>query len=204
MNPMTDDPLDYFRQWLPPRSGTLQRLEDEARSEQIPIVGPVVGKLLYMIARIKNARTILELGTATGYSALHLAEACRHTGGRIITVETDDALARRARENIAREGLSHTVEVRCAEALSAVAAMQGPVDMIFMDIEKKEYVRALPACTRLMAPGGVLLADNTGFREAHAFNRAIFGSTEWEVVNLWSYLPYHSPEHDGICLAVKR
>ncbi len=106
MNPMVDEPLTYFRQWVPQRSDLLQAMEQEARAEQIPIVGPLVGQLLYILARSMNAHRILELGTAIGYSSLFLASACRQTGGKLLTLEINDALARRARIYLQKEGLS--------------------------------------------------------------------------------------------------
>jgi predicted O-methyltransferase YrrM len=87
--------------------------------------------------------------------------------------------------------------------MEVLAAMDGQVDMIFMDIDKADYVRMLPDCNRLLTPGGLLVADNTGFKDADAFNRAIHADPRWEIVNLWAFLPGHSPEHDGICIAVK-
>jgi caffeoyl-CoA O-methyltransferase len=203
MADMVDEPSVYFRRFLPSRADVFHRLEEEARNEGIPIVGPVVGKLLYMLARLSNARQIVEMGTAGGYSTLFMANACRHTGGRIITYETKDALARRARDTIAGEGLSNVVEVRCEDAVEAIGSLKGPVDMIFIDIEKKDYVRALPSCARLLRQAGLLVADNTGFADAHTFNQAVHESPQWEGINLWSYLPDHSPEHDGLCLALK-
>jgi predicted O-methyltransferase YrrM len=203
MNTMIDQPSTYFSQWLPPRSDLLKAMEAEAQAEKIPIIGPVVGQLLYLLARSSYARQILELGTATGYSTIFLARACQHSGGQLLTLELDETLARRARDNIARAGMSHVVEVRCADALVALQTIAGPLDMIFMDIEKVDYVRALPACTRLLRAGGLLVADNTGFKDAHAFNQAIHTHPQWEGVNLWSFLPGHSPEHDGVCLAMR-
>ena len=203
MGVMTDDPIGYYRRWIPWRSEIFHRLEEEARDERIPIVGPVVGELLYLLARLRNVQHILELGTATAYSTLFLAKACRHTGGRIITFEADEAMARRAVGNITAEGLSQVVEVRCENALEAIRTIAGPMDMIFIDIEKRDYVRALPSCARLLNPGGLLIADNTGFNDAHTFNQAVFESQDWESINIWAYLPGHSPEQDGMCLALK-
>jgi predicted O-methyltransferase YrrM len=93
--------------------------------------------------------------------------------------------------------------VRQANALQALQVMQAPLDMIFMDVEKEDYLKALPACERLLTPGGLLFVDNTGFKDAHNFNQAIFQSNKWEAVNLWGFLPGHSPEHDGLCLALR-
>jgi len=203
MNTLVDHPTEYFRQWIAPRSDLLKALEEEARNEQIPIVGPLVGKLLYLLARLRNAQHLLELGTAIGYSTLYLAHACRHTGGHLVSLELSETLASRARANIDREGLSAWAEVRQANALKALQVMQAPLDMIFMDIEKEDYLTALPACAQLLTPGGLLFVDNTGFKDAHNFNQAIFQSNKWEVVNLWGFLPGHSPEHDGLCLALR-
>lgn len=203
MNTMVDHPSDYYRQWIPARSDLLLSMEDEARAENIPIVGPVVGHLLYLLARMSGARRILELGTATGYSTLFLGRACRHTGGRVITVENDAEMARRARENITRAGMDALIEVRCRDALEVLRGPGDSVDMIFMDIEKADYAPALPLCARLLKPGGLLVADNTGFKDAHRFNAAIHMNPAWEMVNLWGFLPGHSPQYDGLCIALR-
>jgi predicted O-methyltransferase YrrM len=203
MNTMITSPFDYFSQWLPQRPDILLHLETEAQEEQIPIVGPVVGRLLYLLARLKNARSILELGTATGYSTLFLADACRTQNGRVLSLEMNEALAQRARNNIQNAGLDHVVDVICADVLETLPTMEGPVDMIFMDIEKADYVRTLPDCHRLLAPGGLLVVDNTGFKDADPFNRAMHEDARFQSVNLWAFLPAHSPEQDGICIAIK-
>jgi predicted O-methyltransferase YrrM len=75
--------------------------------------------------------------------------------------------------------------------------------MIFMDIEKDDYRRALPMCADKLRADGLLVADNTGFQDAHAFNQAVYEDPDWELVNLWTFLPGHSPENDGLCIALK-
>ena len=204
MGIMVDHPQAYFRQWLPPRSDLLGKLENEALDQEIPIVGPVLGQMLYLLVRLLGPGCrILELGTATGYSAIYLGEGCREKGGRVISLEQNPRLARRARGNIDQAGLAEVIEVRCVDALEALSELKGPLDMIFMDIEKIDYVRALPACRRLLRSNGLLIADNTGFAEADSFNRAIWGDEAWRSVNLWAFLPGHSPENDGFCVALK-
>ncbi|MCJ8501241.1 O-methyltransferase [Desulfatitalea alkaliphila] len=206
MAPMVNDPHTYFGQWLPRRSALLQELEQEAQKENIPIVGPVVGHLLYLLARLSGARRILELGTATGYSTLFLAQACRHTGGRVVTVESSAAMAERARHNFQQAGLAEYVDLQVGEALSWLQPAEGassPLDMVFMDIDKAAYAPALPLCAQRLRSGGLLVADNTGFQDAHAFNTLIHGHPDWEMVNLWMFLPGHSPEMDGLCMALR-
>lgn len=203
MSQMRPNPEDYFREFLPKRDQLLHDLEQEAREEGIPIVGPVVGELLFILARVTGAVKVLELGTATGYSAIYLARGCEPAAGRIISLEMDKAMAARAQRNLEKAGLSHRVEVRPGEALQLMAGLTGLFDFIFMDIDKESYLPALPHCQRLLKIGGLLVTDNVGFAGAAAFNREIFASEDWRTVHLLGFLPHHSPEHDGLSLAVR-
>jgi caffeoyl-CoA O-methyltransferase len=198
-----DNPHEYFSQLIPARDALLADLEAEARQEGIPIVGPLVGELLFVLARAVRAVRILELGTATGYSAIYLARACEPFNGQVVTVENDRAMADRARVNFAKAGVGQQVALRFGDALQQVAVMDERYDMIFMDIEKKDYVRVLPDCRRLIRQGGLLVADNTGFKDADTFNRQIANSPYWRSVALFSFLPFHSPEDDALCLALR-
>jgi len=89
------------------------------------------------------------------------------------------------------------------DALALMADMHGPFDLIFLDIDKEGYLPALPHCHRLLRRGGLLIADNTGFAGAEPFNRAIFADPRWRMVSLLCLLPQHSPEKDGLTLAIK-
>jgi len=204
MSRMIAQPERYFLDLVPQRSALLKRLEAEAVQESIPIVGPVVGELLYLLARLSRARRILELGTATGYSAIHLAEAARETGGRLLTLETDAAMAERAAANLAQAGLQDWVEIRCGEALKEMATVADPFDLVFLDIEKADYLPALGHCRRILNPGGLLIADNIAFQEADPFNQALAADNAWRRVSLYSLLPGHSPLYDGLCLALRK
>ena len=192
----------YFRGFVPRRDELLQEMEIEAKAENIPIVGPVVGELLFLLTRATGAVSILELGTATGYSAIHLARGCL-PNGRVVSLEWDEAMAARARANFARAGLSRQIEVRVGEAVKLMAELSGPFDFIFMDIDKESYLPALPHCRRLLKLGGLLFTDNVGFAGADSFNREIFAAADWRTVNLLGFLPFHSPEQDGLSLALR-
>ena len=203
MSNIVGEPEAYFRQFARKDDPLLQELESEAEAEEIPIVGPVVGELLFVLARASNARSILELGTATGYSAIFLARAGALNGGTLTTLELDPAFAARARKNLDRAGLAGQTTVICDDALSRLPRIGGPFDLVFMDIGKADYARALPECHRLLRPGGLLVADNVAFPDADAFNRAIFRDAGWQPVALFAFLPGHSPERDGLCLALR-
>jgi caffeoyl-CoA O-methyltransferase len=200
---MIPDLEKYFRGFLPPRAELLLRLEAEAEQERIPIVGPVVGELLFILARAMQARRILELGTATGYSTIYLAQAVVPESGQVLTLELDPAMAQRAERNISTAGLSHRVEVKIGPAQALMADLSGPFDLIFMDIDKEGYLPALAGCHQLLRLGGLLIVDNTGFQGAADFNRALANDRHWRSVNLLTSLPRHSPEKDGLALAIK-
>ena len=203
MSNMIKNPEAYFKKLVHPRNELLAVLEEEAEREQIPIVGPLVGELLSMLARVTRATSILELGTATGYSAVYLARGCGAVKGRVITLESNPDMAARAKKNVHKAGLQDRIEIRVGDALAEINKMQTFYDLIFMDIEKKDYSRALPDCHRLLKAGGLLVADNVAFKDADDFNHTIFNHSGWRSVNLFSFLPLHSPEHDGLCLAVR-
>ncbi len=93
--------------------------------------------------------------------------------------------------------------MRLGEALDLLAGLTGPFDFIFMDVDKESYLPALPHCRRLLRLGGLLVADNVGFAGAAAFNQEIFSSRDWKSLHLLGFLPLHSPEQDGLCLAVR-
>jgi caffeoyl-CoA O-methyltransferase len=203
MAAMLPDLEQYFRGFVPPRDELILELEREAHNEGIPIVGPVVGELLFILARAAQARAILELGAATGYSAIYLARGSEPVSGRVVTLEWDEKMAARARANFARAGLADRIEVQVGDAQVLLAELTGPYDLIFMDIDKEGYLPALAHCHRLLRAGGLLIADNVGFAAADPFNQGIFANPRWRVAPLLCFLPNHSPEKDGLCLAVK-
>ena len=204
MSNIVDKPEHYFKQFIPKRDKLLVELEVEAEREDIPITGPVVGELLYILACVAKARRILELGTATGYSAIYLARACEAFNGRVVSLENDSAMAARAQQNVQKAGIANLIEIQVKDALRAMPQMKGEFDFIFMDIEKQDYVRVLPDCERLLVKGGLLVADNVGFKDADAFNRALSDNLAWRSIALFSFLPFHSPENDALCLALRR
>lgn len=126
-------------------------------------VAPNQGKLLWLLAQIQGARTILEIGTLGGYSTIWLARALP-SNGRLITLEADPKHAEVARVNISRAGLSSVVDLRLGHAIDTLPQLEvegvGPFDLIFIDADKPsnpEYFRwALRLCRR----GTLIIADN--------------------------------------------
>jgi predicted O-methyltransferase YrrM len=203
MSKIVDNPESYFRSLVPARDELMVALERQAEKEGIPIIGPVLGELLSILVLATKAKNILELGTATGYSAIYLARACESANGVVTTIENNPGMAQQARQNFQQAGVADRVEILEDNASELISQLEGGFDFIFLDIEKHEYVELLADCHRLLNPGGLLLADNVGFKDADEFNRAIAGHREWRSVSLFSFLPLHSPENDALCLALR-
>ncbi|MBI4725178.1 MAG: O-methyltransferase [Rhodomicrobium sp.] len=153
--------------------GNLFAQEDEAlqaalkdmREAGLPeiSVSPVLGKFLYILAKLVRARRILEIGTLGGYSAIWLGRALP-VDGCMITLEIEPLHAKVARRNLARAKLLGTVEVREGPALELLpkmaAAGEQPFDMIFIDAGKESYAEYLELAIQLSRPGTLIVADN--------------------------------------------
>ena len=194
---------EYFSQFIPERDNLLLELEKQALDENIPIIGPVMGQLLSLLVMVTGSRRVLELGTAIGYSGLYIARSLAHPDSELITIEYSKERAREARQNFENAGLTDKISIETGEALDIMDDLDLAFDLIFIDINKEAYLPALHKASHLLKQGGLLIADNTSFTGSRKFNDAIQKSREWRSVQLYSFLPAHSPEHDGICFAVR-
>jgi predicted O-methyltransferase YrrM len=124
-------------------------------------VSPNEGKLLMLLARAIAARRILEIGTLGGYSSIWLARALPE-GGRLVTLEMEEAHARVARANIARAGLSDRVDIRVGRALDTLPALaqERPFDLIFIDADKPNNPGYFEWAMKLARRGSLIIADN--------------------------------------------
>jgi predicted O-methyltransferase YrrM len=118
------------------------------------------GQFLRMLAVAKGSRNALEIGSASGYSAIWIGLAMRDTGGRLVTVEYDATRAREAAANVKRAGLSDVVQVITGDAFAEIPKQPGTFDFVFLDAWKKDYQRFFSLVFPRMTRGGVLLAHN--------------------------------------------
>ncbi len=202
MSEIISNPHHYFDQFIPERDPLLIQLEEQAARENIHIVGPVVGELLYLLTHSTGAKKVLELGTSIGYSTVFLANAVPDNG-KVTTIEYGMSIAEQAENNFKKMGLLDKIELVFGEALCVLRELRPQFDLIFMDIDKEFYIKALPDVHRLLRPGGLLIADNTALPEAHSFNIEIATSPNWRLANLFAHLPGHGPIDDGICIAMR-
>jgi predicted O-methyltransferase YrrM len=154
---------EYLDGLVPKRDGVLARLEEEAHREDIPIVDPHEGQLLYLLVKMAGAKRILELGTATGYSGIWLLRGT--DGGTLTTYEMNAERARRARANFAEAGFGERALVLEENAVLGLQELEARFDACFIDLLnsfKSEDVtrQAVEMCLEKLDPGGLLMADN--------------------------------------------
>ncbi len=155
---------DYFNGHLVGDDPVLAAALADSAAAGLPAhhVAPNQGKLLHLLARIRGARRILEIGTLGGYSTIWLARALP-SGGRLVTLEADARHAEVARGNLRRATLDGVVELRTGPALRTLpelAATEDPFDLVFIDADKPANPDYLAWSLRLTRPGSVIIGDN--------------------------------------------
>jgi predicted O-methyltransferase YrrM len=115
--------------------------------------------LRVLAASTRNARA-LEIGGASGYSAIWIALGLRASGGRLTTIENDAARAAELVENIRRAGVADVVTVVAGDAFTAIPKLPGEFDFVFLDAWKPDYRRFFELVLPRLRPGGLFLAHN--------------------------------------------
>lgn len=191
----------YAHDHTKPESELFERLREETfRETKYPEmqVGRIEGRFLKMLVRLTGARRVLEIGMFTGYSALMMAEGLP-ADGRVITCDVDPKAEAIARRYFAESPDGHKIEVRMGPALETIASLTEPIDMVFIDADKENYVNYYEACFPLVRPGGLIAADNVLWsgkvlnpedeptRAIVAFNERV----------------QHDPRVENVCLTVR-
>lgn len=199
----------YIEGLFAPEDDVLVALREAMRERGLPeiYVSPMEGRFLQVLLKAARARSVLEIGTLGGYSAIWMARALPPSG-RLVTLELEPARAELAREFIARADLDNVVEVRTGDARELLAEIQedASFDACFIDADKAGYPEYLTHAQRLVRPGGLVLGDNALWsgkvvaeaedddtRAIQAFNRRL-ASAEFTATIL--------PIRDGLAVAV--
>lgn len=139
---------------------TVARETADELGSPVMLTGPVEGRLLETLVFATAPQLVLEIGTFSGYSALSMASALPE-GGLIVTCELDDERADFAQRHIDAAGAGDRIEIRRGPALDSIAALDGPVDLVFIDADKQGYMDYYEAVLPKLAPHGLIVADNT-------------------------------------------
>jgi caffeoyl-CoA O-methyltransferase len=155
-----DDVEEYVYQLLPERNAVVTEIEDYAAQNRVPIIGPAVARMLTLFVEVSGAKRIFEMGSAIGYSTIWLARAAGPKG-KVTYTDGDPEKARRAKDYFRRAGLAKRIDVRVGDALELLKKSPGTFDLIFNDIDKRQYPAALRVALPKLRRGGLFITDNT-------------------------------------------
>lgn len=155
----------YISSQLIPSDPVLDAVLEANQKAGLPSidVAPNQGKLLHLLAQMKGARSILEIGTLGAYSTIWLARALPQDG-HLITLESNPKHAEVAQSNLERAGLSDKVEIRLGNALDSLEQLgteeRDPFDLIFIDADKQNNPEYLKWALKLSQKGSLIIGDN--------------------------------------------
>jgi len=160
VKPFTDERVEnYIYAMLPEREPVLQEMERQAKERDIPIVGPAVGRLFYQYARLLNAKTIFEMGSAIGYSTIWWANAVG-AGGKVHYTDGSRKNADEARRYFQQAGVADRIEVHVGDALEILSERKEQFDILFNDVDKHDYPRVFQMAAARVRKGGLFITDN--------------------------------------------
>ncbi|MEO6329913.1 MAG: O-methyltransferase [Ginsengibacter sp.] len=208
----------YISDLFEDTDSSLTATEQSIKEFNIPSISVSAnqGKFLHLLAKLCQAKNILEIGTLAGYSTIWLARALP-ANGHLITLEYEHLHAEVAQKNIARAGLDHLVDIRIGKAIELLPQLEtdgaGPFDMIFIDADKPPYKEYLDWALKLSRSGTLIVADNV-IREGKVlktkspdemvtgvkrFNAALAAN---DAVTATIIQTVGAKDHDGMALAI--
>lgn len=133
------------------------------------------GRLLYLLARARRARRMVEFGSSYGISTLYLAAAARDNGGHLITTEAHPKKCAAVLQNLDAAGVTDAVSLLEGDARETLADLDGPVDFVFLDGWKGMYLPVLNILQPKLEPGALIVADNISHSAARDYVDAVRG-----------------------------
>jgi predicted O-methyltransferase YrrM len=206
---MREDVDNYLYELLPKRDRVIGEMEEYAARHGVPIIGPAVARLLVLLVQISGAQRIFELGSAIGYSTIWLARAAG-TKGQVTYTDGDPENAKRAGAYFRRAGLAKRIRVETGNALTLLKKTTGKFDLIFNDINKREYPDAARIALPKLRRGGLFITDNTLW-SGKAAQKAAAGDADTRGIQELNRLLYDSkdlfavliPLRDGVTVCRK-
>jgi predicted O-methyltransferase YrrM len=157
------------------------------------------GRFLRVLAASSGAKRALEIGGASGYSAIWIGLALRETGGRLVTIEYDAARAQELTANVRRTGLADVIQVVAGDAFTEIPRITGTFDFVFLDAWKKDYKRFLDLVYPRLDKGGLFVAHNVVNKRSEMED---FLDAVHEHPSLWTTIV--SPSSEGMSVSLKR
>ncbi len=157
---------NYLFSLVTKRDKVLFDLEEDARKNSVPIIGPLVGTVISQIVRASGAKRALEIGAATGYSGIWIARSLSGKQKKLTTIEYDEKRVELATLSFKRAGILNFVEMLQGDAREIVPELarrhKESYDIVFLDVgDKTLYTDLFKPCVSALREGGFLIADNT-------------------------------------------
>jgi caffeoyl-CoA O-methyltransferase len=198
----------YLKALFPSTDPILLEMERLAGREEFPIVGPLVGRLLALMARVIHAGRVFEFGSGFGYSAWWFLQGMDGQGTVVLTDDEEENAAY-ARDFFKRAGLSDRVEINVGDAFQIVEGQPGPFDLILVDCEKARYPLAFEKALPKLRSGGLLIGDNVLWS-----GRVLSPSEEPSTIGIQQFTRLITADHrllttilplrDGVSISMKR
>ena len=157
------------------------------------------GRFLRVLVGATNARQVLEIGAASGYSAIWIGMGLRQTSGTLTTIEFDPTRAKEAATNVQRAGLSDIVRVVHGDAFQEIPKVAGTFDLVFLDAWKPDYKKFFDLVFPRVNPGGLFLAHNVINKKNDMLD--FLSTIERHPMALNTTV---SPGHEGISITYKQ
>ena len=203
---------EYIRTTLKDKEGILRELEIYAKENNVPIVHKEVSELLKVLLKVHRPKNILEVGCAIGYSSILFATTVGDDV-KITTVERNEDMIERAKENIKRAGFENNITILEGDAEELLSKVEGEFDMIFLDAAKGQYKLFYDMVIDKLKIGGILISDNILYKGMVAHDDFVVRRKKTIVKRMRNYLDYICncdylstsliPIGDGVALSYK-
>ena len=158
--------LFYYKNKKSKKYEIIKEIKEESLEKKVPIITDDVLNFMIFAAKNKKSKKILEIGTATGYSGIFLAQIANENGGFLTTIEIDEIRYKKAIENFKKMGIFEKNNLIMGDALEEIPKLDKNVkyDFIFIDAAKGQYSKFFEMCYELLCENGIIFIDNIVFR----------------------------------------
>lgn len=196
------------------RNPLIEEMISFAAENHVPIIENISMEVLLNVLKIKQAKKILEIGTAIGYSSIRMAMALPDS--IIVTIDNDYERIQQAKMYVSRAQLDDQIHIYCGDARSSAEILKtfGPYDALFIDAAKSQYKQYFNEFSQMVCPGGIVISDNVLFRGLIADHEKPLHRYKTIVQKLRDYNDYlaHHPNYDttfypvgdGMAVSIKK
>lgn len=150
---------EYMHDLSPSQHPVLVEMEEIAKQNGFPIIGPLCGRVLNQYARMIGAKSVFEMGSGYGYSAFWFCDAVG-PDGRVVHTDGDSSNSEKAKALLGRAGFGDRMTYEVGNAMEIIRRYSGPFDIVYIDVDKDGYPEALDLAIPRVRPGGLIVTDN--------------------------------------------